>query len=267
MNRRLAILFVAFAFAAMALAAPRSAEAGRGVHPTGTIKQCSTKQVGKKKKKVCKRVAIFSGHNADRSKLRTEPLEKPSGKISVKADHFGGESLDVNIYKDDGSFDEAALAQLDELFRCKRSNEVRAVDPRLYEMLSRIYDHFGEKQVQLVSGFRFTERESSRHHHASAMDIKISGVSIKDMYAFAESLDGGGMGVGIYPTSGFIHVDYRAPGEPSYRWTDLSGPGTGPDGKARGGKDKKAKKGNGKGGKAKGKGTPARTKPARKATS
>jgi len=42
----------------------------------------------------------------------------------------------------------------------------------------------------------------------------------------AESLDGGGMGIGIYPRSGFIHVDYRAPGEPSYRWTDYSGPGS-----------------------------------------
>ena len=28
-------------------------------------------------------------------------------------------------------------------------------------------------------------------------------------------------------TSGFIHVDFRAPGEPSYRWTDWSGHGGG----------------------------------------
>jgi hypothetical protein len=31
------------------------------------------------------------------------------------------------------------------------------------------------------------------------------------------------MGIGLYPTSGFIHVDFRAPGEPSYRWVDHSG--------------------------------------------
>ncbi len=57
------------------------------------------------------------------------------------------------------------------------------------------------------------------------MDIRIPGVSISEMYKFAESLDAGGMGIGIYPTSQFIHVDFRAPGEPSYRWTDYSGHG------------------------------------------
>jgi hypothetical protein len=57
------------------------------------------------------------------------------------------------------------------------------------------------------------------------MDIRIPGVSINEMYKYAESLDAGGMGLGIYPTSQFIHVDFRAPGEPSYRWTDYSGHG------------------------------------------
>jgi hypothetical protein len=118
-------------------------------------------------------------------------------------------------------------------------------------MLSRIYDHFGGQQIELVSGFRFQERDSSRHYHASAMDIRIKGVSIKDMYAYAESLDAGGMGLGIYPTSQFIHVDFRAPGEPSYRWTDRSGPDGDNDRKS--GKGKKSK--------------PGRTKPARKPTS
>ena len=56
------------------------------------------------------------------------------------------------------------------------------------------------------------------------------------------------MGVGLYPTSGFIHVDFRAPGEPSYRWTDYSGPSHGKK------KSKKSKKTN-------------RTQPARKPTS
>jgi len=249
------ILMLSFVLAAFTVVtAPRAAEAGRGTHPTGSIKQCSTKLVGKKKRKSCRRVAIFSGHNADRSSLRTEPLEKPSGNIALINENFGGEKLDVNIYKADGSLDEAALAQLDEIFRCKRSNEVRAVDPRLYEMLSRVYDHFEGKRIELVSGFRFTERDSSRHHHASAMDIRIPGVSIKEMYAYAESLDQGGMGVGLYPTSGFIHFDYRAPGEPSYRWTDLSGPGSGSSHKAKKGKGKTKSK-------------PGRTKPARKPTS
>ena len=171
-------------------------------------------------------VAAFSGHNANKAALRTEPLDKPSGHISLRAENLG-EEVDVNIYKPDGSFDEASLAKLDDMFRCAKTGEVRAVRRELYEQLSRINDHFEGKQIFLVSGFRFAERNSSRHYHASAMDIRIPGVSINEMYKYAESLDAGGMGLGIYPTSQFIHVDFRAPGEPSYRWTDYSGHGGG----------------------------------------
>jgi uncharacterized protein YcbK (DUF882 family) len=189
------------------------------------VKLCTTKGTGKKAKKKCSFVKEFQGHGVAKSTLRTEPLERPSGTIWVHSPNVADEAR-VNIYKADGSFDDEALAKLDELFRCKRTGEVRAVDPRLYEQLSRIQDHFGGKQIELVSGFRFAERSSSRHYHASAMDIRIKGVSIREMYDMAESLDAGGMGIGIYPRSGFIHVDYRAPGEPSYRWTDYSGPGS-----------------------------------------
>jgi hypothetical protein len=55
------------------------------------------------------------------------------------------------------------------------------------------------------------------------------------------------MGIGQYPNSQFVHIDFRAPGEPSYRWTDYSGHG--------GGGHKGAKK------------APARTQPARKPVS
>jgi len=211
----------------------------------GTTKQCSTVR-GKKK---CKRVAMFTGHNAARSSLRKEELTRPSGDVWLRAENLA-EEVRVNIYKEDGSINEASLAKLDELFRCRQTGEVRAVRTELYEQLSRIYDHFGGKRVDLISGFRFAERSSSRHFHASAMDIRIAGVSIRDMYAYAESLDGGNMGIGLYPTSNFIHVDFRAQGEPSYRWTDRSGPGSGKKGK----KSKKKKSTN-------------RTQPARKPVS
>ena len=192
-----------------------------------------------------RRVAVFSGHNAAKSQLRTEPLDKPSGEVWLRAENLG-EEVKVNIYKKDGSFDETSLAKLDDMFRCVKTGEVRAVRRELYEQLSRIYDHFDGKRVDLVSGFRFAERNSSRHYHASAMDIRIPGVSINEMYRYAESLDAGNMGLGIYPTSGFIHVDFRAPGEPSFRWTDYSGHG--------GGGKKAVKK-------------PGRSQPARKPTS
>jgi uncharacterized protein YcbK (DUF882 family) len=206
-------------FSAAATASP-SAPVHRNVNDKGTTKVCGT---GKGKTR-CHRVAVFQGHNAAHDSLRTEPLQKPSGDVWIHAENLG-EEVKINIYKADGTFDDAALAKLDDLFRCVRTGEVRAVRPELYEQLSRIYDHFGGKRVELVSGFRFAERNSSRHYHASAMDIRIPEINIRELYAYAESLDQGHMGLGIYPTTGFIHVDFRAPGEPSYRWTDLSGHG------------------------------------------
>lgn len=169
-----------------------------------------------------KRRSEFSGHNATKESLRTEPPPRPSGEVWLRAENLN-EEFRGNIYKADGSFDDATLAKLDEMFRCTRTGEVRAVDAHLYEQLSRIYDHFEGKQVVLVSGFRFAERDSSRHFHASAMDIRVSGVSTNELFKYAESLDAGGMGIGIYPTSQFIHVDFRAPGAPSFRWVDYSG--------------------------------------------
>jgi len=237
--RRIALLVIA----TLALSAPGHL-ASAGAEKSTADSASSTP--AKKSKKRGKRVAAFKGHNAAKSSLRTEPLDKPSGNIWLRAENLG-EEVRVNIYKEDGSFNDAALAQLDELFRCMETAKVRAVRAELYEQLSRFFDHFEGKRIDLVSGFRFAERSSSRHYHASAMDIRIKGVSINAMYKFAESLDAGGMGVGLYPVSGFIHVDYRAPGEPSYRWTDTNGPGQG--------NGKRSKKSTG------------RTQPARKPTS
>ena len=229
--RRLALLFVAslalVGAGAQAQAAPAKGAAAKAaptpvhknVNDKGTFKQCE----GKK----CHKAAVFQGHNAAKTTYRTEPLEKPSGTIAISAENLG-ESTTLNIYKPDGSFDEASLAKLDDMYRCVKTGEVRAVRAELYEQLSRIYDHFGGKQIQLVSGFRFAERDSSRHFHASAMDIRVADTSFRDVYAFAETLDMGNMGIGQYPTTGFVHIDFRAPGEPSYRWTDYSGHGSGP---------------------------------------
>jgi uncharacterized protein YcbK (DUF882 family) len=226
-----------------------SATAHAGAEKSTADSSSSAPAKSKKSKKRNKRVAAFRGHNAANSTLRTEPLAKPSGDVWIRAENLN-EEVRVNIYKPDGSFDDASLAKLDEIFRCTRSGAVRAVRAELYEQLSRFYDRFEGKRIDLVSAFRFEERNSSRHFHASAMDIRIKGVSIKEMYRFAESLDAGGMGIGLYPVSGFIHVDYRAPGEPSYRWTDSSGPDSG-----KSSKKKTKKKSTG------------RTQPARKPTS
>ena len=183
---------------------------------------------GKPLKKRSK-VAAFSGRLATSDELAAERPEKPSGHIVLTAVNFR-ENIDVELYNEDGSFDPDALDQLNHVFRCKRTNTEKAIDPRLFEMISRIYDHF-ERPLELVSGFRNQERVTSFHFHGSASDIRIPGVSDHELHKFVTSLDAGGMGVGLYPRAGFVHVDIRP--EASYRWTDYSPPGRG-DSIARG---------------------------------
>ena len=162
----------------------------------------------------------ISGANVSVDALRQAPVPRPSGRIVVRAPALR-EAIDVNIYNDDGSYNQEALAQLDHVFRCRQTGEERAMDPRLYEILSIVYDHYG-KEIELNSAFRYQRNEGSRHFHGSAMDVTIPSVSYQDIFKFAGSLDTGGMGVGRYPGSNFVHIDFRAPGEPSYRWTDTT---------------------------------------------
>ena len=94
---RLAVLFIALAAGTTAVAAPAPTH-----KPTdkGTMKACTE---GKNGKQTCKRIAVFSGHNAAKSALRADPLDKPSGEVWLYADNLG-EDVHANIYKPDGSF-------------------------------------------------------------------------------------------------------------------------------------------------------------------
>jgi uncharacterized protein YcbK (DUF882 family) len=202
-----------------ALVLPELAQAAGKPNPSKTVKKGGKyKNISHHKRRGRKGRGKFSGRLASAAELRTEPLPKPSGKVHLRSVNFK-EEVEVQIYNEDGTFNQQALAKLDHLFRCRRTGEERAVDPRLYEMLSVIYDKYG-KRIELNSGFRYQRNEGSRHFHGSAMDIQIPGVSMHQLYTFAQTLDAGGMGIGRYPHSGFVHIDFRAPGEPSYRWAD-----------------------------------------------
>ena len=111
-----------------------------------------------------------------------------------------------------------------ELFATRgiEASSVDAIAERAERTSGAIYDHFGGKPLQVVSGYRNQRKLSSNHTKGTASDIRIAGVSIKQIRDFADTLDRGGMGIGIYPRSLFVHVDVRSP--PSYRWTDYSPP-------------------------------------------
>lgn len=204
----------------LALATTAFADAPSYEPGEGAPRKSDAPSKGKKKKRA--RVPVFSGRLATAGELRDEPLERPSGHLEFYAVNFR-EKITVDLYNEDGSYNDEALDELNHLFRCRRTGTERAIDPRLFVTLSHIYDRF-KKPLELVSGFRNQQRTTSFHFHGSASDIRIAGVSDKELHKFVGSLDIGGMGLGIYPRAGFIHVDVRP--EPSFRWVDNSPPGT-----------------------------------------
>ena len=165
----------------------------------------------------------FVGHVVPENQLRSNPLPRPSGNLAmVNINNPTEDPVKVNIYNPDGSYSLDALDQLNHILRCRRTDVEKPMDPQLLTMLSHVYDHFGGKPLQIVSGFRNQRKESSNHFKGRATDIRIAGVSPKKIQAFAQTLDRGGMGIGIYPRSQFVHIDVRSP--PSFRWIDYSPP-------------------------------------------
>lgn len=98
---------------------------------------------------------------------------------------------------------------------------------RLLEILARISDYFGGRQITIVSGYRSAggyTRGSSRHTHGQALDIRVEGVPNHVLRDYVRrTFDR--VGVGFYPRSTFVHVDVR---ERSAYWVDWSRPGQAP---------------------------------------
>jgi uncharacterized protein YcbK (DUF882 family) len=149
--------------------------------------------------------------------LRSKPLERPSGNLHLYV-LATRESLKVNIFNDDGSYNVEALRAATHMLRCKRTDAEKDIEPRLLTVLSHVYDHFGGRRLEVVSGYRNQRKMTSYHFKASASDIRVAGIKPPKVRDFVETLDVGGMGIGLYPRADFVHVDVRPP--PSYRWID-----------------------------------------------
>ena len=106
-------------------------------------------------------------------------------------------------------------------FRCKDGTDTVMVDETLTVVLQCIREHFG-KPVTITSGYRTAAHnaavggaKSSQHLLGRAADIRVQGVSVEDVAAYAESLMPDWGGVGRYPVkagraAGWVHVDTRA---------------------------------------------------------
>ena len=105
--------------------------------------------------------------------------------------------------------------------RCRDGSDTVMVDETLTVVLQCIREHFG-KPVTITSGYRTAAHnaavggaKSSQHLLGRAADIRVQGVSVEEVAAYAESLMPDWGGVGRYPVkagraTGWVHVDTRA---------------------------------------------------------
>lgn len=132
-----------------------------------------------------------------------------------------GERVELEALGDEGGFHASALDRAARTLRDPRTGAEHPLEPRLLDVVYHLQRHFGAEELRVVSAFRAPKKTSrSNHGRGRAIDLIVPGARDEDVARFARSL--GFCGVGIYPTSGFVHVDVR---ERSFYWVDASGPG------------------------------------------
>lgn len=144
-------------------------------------------------------------------------VEKPRKKGVVR---FRSREHDWTgrLLRKSGRVNPSARREIEKIFAAESST---GIDVELLRHLVRISDTFGGRTLRVVSGYRTAGAvERSRHKEGKALDFTVDGVSVEALYDFCRALDG--VGVGYYPTSGFVHLDVR---DRWTTWIDESGPG------------------------------------------
>jgi uncharacterized protein YcbK (DUF882 family) len=140
--------------------------------------------------------------------------QKPEKILNMYNIHTN-ESLNVK-YCSSGIYNPDAIDKINYFLRCHYTNEVRAIDIRVLDLLCDIKDIIDkEREIQIISGYRslaYNEflrsqgrnvSRNSLHLQGLAIDFSINGVSNNKLSHIAKSFSAGG--VGKYPE--FVHVD------------------------------------------------------------
>lgn len=130
----------------------------------------------------------------------------------------GGERVTLTPDREDGGFSQAELLAAARVFTPSARAKPHPIAPRLLDLVYRAMRHFDAPLVHMVSGYR-ADRAGSRHTQGRAIDMVIPGVSNDELASYVRGF--GFVGVGVYPKSGFVHLDVR---DSSFFWIDDSLP-------------------------------------------
>jgi len=142
---------------------------------------------------------------------------RPSER-SLSFEHLHtGEKLRA-VYWKHGRYIRPSLKQINFIMRDHRINQVKAIDPKLLDILWNLARSLETRQpFQIVSGYRSKQTNQllrahsdsvarrSLHIEGRAIDLKIENRDASRIRSAAIALKAGG--VGYYPDAGFVHVD------------------------------------------------------------
>jgi uncharacterized protein YcbK (DUF882 family) len=151
---------------------------------------------------------------------RAAPLDEAGQPKLVLVSLNTGDRFELAAATPRGGFAASDLDRAAHVLRDTGSGNEHPVEPRVLDVVYRIQTHFQAQEIRVISGYRTPHGRSSNHGRGRAVDIVVPGASDADVAKFAREV--GFCGVGIYPSSGFVHVDVR---DRSYFWVDASAPG------------------------------------------
>ena len=122
------------------------------------------------------------------------------------------------VFWADGQYLKDGIESINDLLRDHRCNQSTLMDKQLLNVLIQLQDKLGfSGEIEVISGYRSPQTnemlrlqnrnvsQHSLHMKGKAMDIRIPGYSVKDVFKGASHLQAGG--VGKYPHSSFVHID------------------------------------------------------------
>ncbi len=129
------------------------------------------------------------------------------------------EEVDV-VYWANGHYVPDALAEINRVLRDHRTNDIKAIDRRVLDLLFELRTKLEtDEPYRVISGYRSPESNEylrgrsaasgvskmSQHMFGRACDVRVRGRTIEQIRDAALKMRRGG--VGYYPASDFVHVD------------------------------------------------------------
>lgn len=156
---------------------------------------------------------------APRKKIIRPKKFIPPDKTLILYNTHTGEKLKETFYAH-GKIQKEALKRIGYLLRDHRTNQIKAIDIKLIELMFSIKTLLDyKKPFEIISGYRSSTTnnklkkagrgvaKNSYHVKGQAVDIAFTGLTLPRAYRAAQRLSKGG--VGYYSSSKFIHMDVR----------------------------------------------------------